>query len=496
MPRRNAKTTTAPHDPQAEAALLGAMIFDAPHAVPDVLTLIDAEDLHELRNAAVFRAVVDLHTAGIPVDLVTLRARLEDGGQLENVGGPDRLAEIAEAVPHAMQARQYAERVHECATWRRVLDLAQRTANRLSDTSSTAGDTIDSMQAELTAIGGNGTRGPLLARLADVEPQEVRWLWPSRIPMGKITLIAGDPGLGKSFLTLDIASRVSTGAGWPDRPGERVEPRGVVLLSAEDDAADTIVPRLMAAGADLTRIEALQAVQVAGGKRAAFDLSRDVHHLREAVRRVAGCELVVVDPVSAYLGATDSHVNAEVRSCLAQLAAMAGDTGVAVVLVSHLNKGGESPRAIYRITGSLAFAAAARAVWAVTRDEADRTRRLMMPVKLNLAAADTNGLAYSLAPPLHGTVPCIAWEAAPVAGDADDAMREPTAVDEAVAFLQEVLADGPMSSTDLRKEADERGIGWRTVNRAQRRAGVVAEQQRSGDGTRIGGWMWRLIQHR
>src|SRR5699024_2823682 len=155
-------------------------------------------------------------------------------------------------------------------------------------------------------------------------------------------LIAGDPGLGKSFLTLDIAARTSTGVGWPDAK-QPFEPGNVVLLSAEDDVADTIRPRLDAAGADVARIVAIEAVrdldQQGEPAMRPVDVSQDVRHVEAAMDGLAKPKLVVVDPISAYMGETDSHKNAETRAMLAKLADLAARRGVAVVCVSHLNKG-------------------------------------------------------------------------------------------------------------------------------------------------------------
>jgi hypothetical protein len=198
----------------------------------------------------------------------------------------------------------------------------------------------------------------------------------------------------------------------------------VVLLSAEDGVADTIRPRLDAAGADVTRIVALEAIRAVSGtgreSARTFDLSRDLPALESAIRSVEGCRLVVIDPVTAYLGGVDSHKNAEIRGLLAPLGAIAERHRVAVVAVTHLNKSGGGP-AIYRAMGSLAFAAAARAAWAVSKDKDDPRRRLLLPIKNNIAP-DTGGLAYRIEPLGVGGCPVVAWEPDAVNVSADDAL--------------------------------------------------------------------------
>jgi hypothetical protein len=119
---------------------------------------------------------------------------------------------------------------------------------------------------------------PVTICLADVTPKPVRWLWPNRIPLGKLTLVFGDPNLGKSFVTLDIAARLSTGKPWPDLPGVENVPAGTVLLSAEDDLSDTIRPRLAAAGADLSRVKALEGIRLSEGAQSPTSSSGRMFH--------------------------------------------------------------------------------------------------------------------------------------------------------------------------------------------------------------------------
>ena len=338
--------------------------------------------------------------------------------------------------------------------------------------------------------------GPVMVNLADVQPQPIRWLWRGRIATGKLTVLASDPGLGKSTLTVDMAARVSKGTTWPDSPGQPIEPGGVVLLTAEDDLADTVRPRLDAAGADVLRVKAMQAVRTLDddgqpGERM-IDLSRDIRHIEQAITQTDNCRLVVIDPISAYLGDTDSHKNAEVRGLLAPLAALAEKHEVAVLAVSHLRKGGGE--AIYRTMGSLAFVAAARAAWCVCKDKDDPARRLFLPVKNNIAS-DHGGLAYRLEPADNGMA-TIAWEPEPVGVSADDALNREagdsqrgSAVDEAVNWLTDLLSDGPLPAKDVKAKAEHDGIKERTLDRAKSQAGVLACREGFDKGSR---WVWKL----
>ncbi|MDP6582331.1 MAG: AAA family ATPase, partial [Vicinamibacterales bacterium] len=216
--------------------------------------------------------------------------------------------------------------------------------------------------------------------LSDVTPERVEWLWLGRIPSGKVTLIDGDPGLGKSALTTDLAARVSTGRPMPD--GEPCEAGGVVILTAEDALADTVRPRLDAAGANSTRIIAVPTVGT-GEDEHMPSVPGDLGAIEVAIQRV-DARLVIIDPLMAYLGGeVNSHRDQDVRRALAPIAQLAERTGVAVLIIRHLNKD-QGGKAIYRGGGSIGISGAARSVLLVAEDPDDLDRRILVPVKANL----------------------------------------------------------------------------------------------------------------
>jgi hypothetical protein len=334
----------------------------------------------------------------------------------------------------------------------------------------------------------------IVIRLSDVTPQPITWLWPLRIARGKLTVIAGNPGLGKSFITLDLAARVSRGDGFPLSPLSASAPSGVVLLSAEDDLADTIRPRLDTAGADPTRIVAMNTIKQFDKAQnrwvyRQFTLSDDLARLETAIRLVGNCVLVIIDPISAYLGTTDSHNNSEVRGLLAPLSELAARHKVAVVVVSHLNKG--TGDAINRVMGSLAFVAAARAAYVITKDPNNSLRRLFLPAKNNLGVDDT-GLAYQLT---GSPVPYVKWESLPVNVSADDALldnknpvgRPPDDRQEAEEWLLDSLKNGSKPAAEILSESYKVGISRATLRRAKVNLGIVT--MKVGYET---GWVWAL----
>jgi hypothetical protein len=338
-------------------------------------------------------------------------------------------------------------------------------------------------------------------RVSDVKQRDVEWLWQWRIALGKLTLLFGDPGLGKSLLTLFIAAIVTCGGSWPDG-GDPAPIGDVLILSAEDALEDTIAPRLDRAGANTKKVIAVRAIRWrdAKGKSRERSVTLDDTEILDDMMAVnPGVKLVIVDPVTAYLGNdTDSHKNSDVRALLAGLSRLAEKYNVAVVVVSHMNKGGGG-HAIYRATGSLAFVAAARAAWLIERDKADPARRLFLQVKNNLAP-EQSGLAFTM------TDGRIVFEDAPVFTRADDALADeppatpgpkPEARNAACEWLQGLLAGGPIPVGDekkpeagtIRAEAQEAALSWATVRRAADALGIKSERCQF-----TGKYQWRLLK--
>ncbi len=325
--------------------------------------------------------------------------------------------------------------------------------------------------------------GPAIIRLDTVAPEEIEWLWPGRIPRGKLTLLIGDPGLGKSFLLLDVAARISTGAPWPD--GGHAPLGDAVLLSSEDGLADTIRPRLDALHADVSRIHALSGIREPEGGVRPFSLESDLQGLEAVITRT-GAALASLDPISAYLGSRDSYKDSEIRGLLGPLAALAERRRVAIVGIVHLSKD-QQRKALYRALGSVAFVAAARLVLAVGKDPDDEERRLLVPVKANICAP-ASPLAYTLS----GGV--LTWSAEPVARVDVETVLSGAGGDreertDAEAFLRGHLADGGVLATDVIRAAEANGITMATLRRAKSRLQIQATKEGFG---RQGVWRWSL----
>jgi len=340
---------------------------------------------------------------------------------------------------------------------------------------------------ESEARENDSTRLARLVLLSTVKPERISWLWPGRVPLGKLTLFDGDPGLGKSTLALDLAARISEGREMPDGTESDLDgPAGTVLLTAEDGLADTVRPRLDAAESDCTRIVALRFVVNADGKQQ-LPTVRDIDAIEEAITLV-GARLIVFDPLVAYLGKADSHKDQQVRAALADLADLADRTHAAVIAIRHLRKS-SAEQAMYRGGGSIAMIAAARAAHLIAPDPDDpEERRILAPLKMNLARPSP-----SLAFVLHGLgdVARIVWQ-----GESDHTAedllgssrtRARPALEEAADFLRTALEQGPRPMRELLLEAQAMGIAEVTVRRAKSELGVESNKEDFE-----GGWTWEL----
>lgn len=324
---------------------------------------------------------------------------------------------------------------------------------------------------------GQGEAAPTFVtrRYEEIEVEQVKWLWQNRFALGKLSLVAGVPGVGKTFLLCDMSARCTRGHRFAD--GSQAPLCDVLIMTAEDGPEDTIKPRLIAHGADCARVHHFDRVDVSG-KDAYFTMTAYLDVFKKWLQDHPAVKLIVFDPIPAFLGdGVDSHKNAEVRAALGPLCKLAEELGVAIVGITHLSK--SEAKAINRVIGSIAFVGAARSCWLVDWDPETDGRRLFLPIKNNLAHAD--GLAYTIT---DGT---ICWESDPVTITADELSdsHHTTPRDEAEDWLRQALEDGRVASAKLTAEANREGISVRTLNRAKKKLGV----QSARDGST---WYWTL----
>ncbi len=341
-----------------------------------------------------------------------------------------------------------------------------------------------------------------LNRASDIKPEPISWLWRDWLARGKMHIIAGQPGVGKSTIAMKIAAAVSAGGRWPD--GSAAKQGNVVIWSSEDDPADTLVPRLEASGAGLQRVFFVSDV-TCGKERRPFDPAKDIPALQAAIKAAGGAALVIIDPiVSATIA--DSHKNSETRRGLQPLVDMASELDAALLGITHFTKGSEGRSPIDRVTGSVAFGALARVVMVAAKqqdgDDGKPGSRILMRAKSNIGP-DDGGFTYELQltpmpeqPDIVASV--VSWGEA-VTGNAREILAEAEtvrddddeggALREAKDFLLDLLMDGPKATKEIKKQAADYGVAWRTIRRAQNEL-AIKPRKSGGDG----GWVWGLPQ--
>lgn len=331
-------------------------------------------------------------------------------------------------------------------------------------------------------------------KASTIKMKPIDWLWVYRIARGKISIIAGDPGLGKSQVISYMAATISKGKKWHD--GTPCPSGKVIILSAEDGNADTLVPRLHAVGADVNQIHIINSIERSGGKGSdkPLNLSSDIKALEDLVNELGNVTAIFIDPITGYMGDVDDHKNTKVRSAFLGLAKLAEKYNIAVVCVSHNNKS-ETAKALLRVIGSIAYVATARAVFVVIEDDAVKGKRLFLPVKNNIGN-DQTGFAFSIEKHKIGKnieTSRVSWSDETVTKTADEVLRfqqlpiKQTARGQGKIFLNELLANGPLLVSNIIKESEAAGFSFRTIERAKDELSVISKKD--GDN---GEWRWHL----
>ncbi len=329
---------------------------------------------------------------------------------------------------------------------------------------------------------------------ADIKPLAIDWLWPGWLPAGKLTILAGAAGTGKTTLALGLGAVITTGGCWPD--GAASTKKGNVLVwSSEDVADDTLVPRLIASGADLTRCHFIEGI-VQHGESVPFDPSQDIPELHRAVERIGGAALLIIDPiVSAVAG--DMHRANDVRRSLQAVVDFAEAHSCAVIGITHFAKGGAGKAPQDRVIGSQAFGALARMVL-VTAKEEGSTRRVLARAKSNIAP-DDGGVAYSLdLVAIGGGIAAThaVWDgvidgtAREILGNVEiDEESDGGARDDLEQMLVDIIteAGGSITTKALMAEVRDSGHSWDTAKRLKKSMGIESRKLSMG-----GPWMWFL----
>lgn len=335
--------------------------------------------------------------------------------------------------------------------------------------------------------------GVVLTSGADLTPMPIAWVWKEWLAQGKLHILAGMPGQGKTTIAMALAATVTTGGRFPD--GAAAPVGNVVIWSGEDDPADGLLPKFIASGGNRERVYFVDGAKI-GEEVVPFDPARDMAHLRAEIERIGNVSLLIVDPVVTVVTG-DSHKNTEVRRALQPLVDLGTTTGAAVLGISHFSKGGQGQDPAQRVVGSVAFSAVARVVLVAAKVKSDDgdDRRILARGKSNIGP-DHGGVEYFLeqVEALAGIdATRVVWGDA-VEGTARELLSDPaedgeetSALASAESFLREVLDVGQVPAKTVKAEAAEAGHSWSSVRRAADRMSI-----RKIKGGMNGGWYWAL----
>jgi len=323
---------------------------------------------------------------------------------------------------------------------------------------------------------------------SELEPQAVDWLWPGRLARGKLAILDGDPGMGKSLLSLDLCARLSTGRPLPEH-SSGAQPCTSIVINGEDGAGDMIRPQLAAMGADLDRVFILG--PSADNDHESIRIPTHVATLQQSLER-SNASLVIIDPIMAFLDAAIAVASdASVRRALAPLAHLARSHGCAIVLVRHLTKL-LTFRSLYRGGGSIGIVGVCRSGWLAAQDPQDPDKRVLAQVKNNLAELQPS-LAYKIESLPDGRLtirwlgPSM-WSGDQLLAAANKECNQPTQIERACEFLKAALSDGSKTSRELWPLARKLRLSHRSLVRAKARLSIRSLRVWA-DGQRLSYWL-------
>jgi len=486
-----------------ERAVLASFLVGSPDA-PLAFERLSAADFFDRRNAITFTTLQELRAKQIPtndIDILMdcLGNSLGDEGETglflsELISGAPKLRKenIEYHIQAVRRASRHRDRQH----------AAQRITEMLAKQNGEAYSADYYTQLEIlkqpVASTNDGSRITLVP--ADsVTPRAMEWLYPDRIMLKHLTLFCGPPDVGKDAISLDIIARLTTGADFPDRPNEHGA-LDVIVLASEENIDDTIVPRLMVAGADLTRVHfATQTVFV--GKEKSIErkiaLDQDLDLVRKLFRENPSAKLLFISPLSSYLGKLKKNSDDDVRPLLDNLKLLAEELGIAVLCILHFNKN-LLQDSIDRIGGAGAFVKVPRAVWCFVKDDEDDTgeSRFMLNVKLNnVKKSKKNGLRFRMNEAFltigdkEVGMPRVEW-LGPASRKIDSILRDrrdpeggETKIAACMAWLRRCLEDGPKLARNIFADAESQDFNEKLVKRAKARLRIDSSKK-------IDGWYW------
>lgn len=465
---------------EVEQCVLGSMMSGPDECIGEISATVPEEAFYYHEHRILYAAIAEVYARG-SIDLVLLRDYLKKEGKLDDANGVAYYVDAIDKTPSAANWKHYTDLLLGYYD-RRKLDKARAA---MADLAGAPQEQLEKMQAIIDKIELAGAIAGALTiePLADIEDRPLVWFWEQKIPDYGMTMIQGDPGVSKSYLTAYMASQVSTGRAWPDCPDVPVEKGPVLIFNGEDDPA-RIKERCKWMGGDMKNIHLLTPGK---GKRL-LDIRYDLALLQKTIDDMpTRCRLIVFDPITSYMGNCKQNNNNEVRAALEPLSSLAVRNKLCIVIVNHMNKkAGE--KYVYRGLGSMGFTAVCRSVWGIILDENDEDRqvRLFCPVKTNYSE-QVSGLKYRI---INNA---IHFESEPYYGSIDDVSGQAqdtkaSKVADAEKWLTEALAGGTVASGTIKEQSEAEGITSGTLWRAQKALGV----RKIKSAVANGGWFWEL----
>jgi putative DNA primase/helicase len=318
------------------------------------------------------------------------------------------------------------------------------------------------------------------------EPEELTWVWRNKIPANKLTIIAGDPGCGKTYMICDLVSRLTTGRPMPDGTMS-IGPCNVLVQSQEDGLRDTLIKRVIGQGGDRRRIASM--------KKADFNFVTDLQYLSNFIQQ-HNIKVAIFDPITNYIGSTRDNSGTELRAVLTPVLNEMERLGCTTITPHHYNKAGEvTTKMLYRVCGSIAYGGMSRAVWCVCADKFEPERKFLLPAKFNIDVPPT-GAAYRIISKMDATgkpYGFFEWDTTfdglMTAEDAEDHTQlQGKEQAKAVEFLQKFLANGEKLSREVMVAAENEGISIKAIGRRSVKDAARVISKRVGNC-----WMMQLI---
>ena len=480
------------YDRRAEQGLLGCALRDAAEVVPELVKDFPPGMLYISEHEVILDGILDcfgnLQDVGGELTVAILVDYLRRKHLIEKAGGEDYIFNEIAIQPSAVNWKFHKDRLlalHQERQFQGVLSIAGGNGVPVADR-------VAKLQKSLANLTVN--RNTLdLANFGDMEVKCIDFLWPNKLAAGALNLIAGNGGVGKGQVATWLAAKVTRGSEFPDDSG--AAPTGDVLfVSDEDNPETTILPRLIANGANVNKVNIVRGFNKDAGTY--FNLATDMQLLYDTLDKHPNIKLIIFDPLNEYIKIKNQNDESAVRAVLTPLVRLAETKGICIIGLTHFNKK-EADSFMARVMASSAFVHQARTVWGVVVDKDDPDSRCFMPVKWNILK-DPMSMKFTLqdmSPNYpEGDQYCkVVFDETPFKGLIDDYGKiKVLKVDTCSAWVEDILADGPMDSKELFKKAEDHGYNRSLCFKAKEKMGDRIKCTKQAGYGAAGGWDWFL----